>query len=211
VGVAANLKYSKRDAEPLPELFRAYSKNLWRTTASVTVAVRMPGDPLGISTAARNLVSGVDPGQPVYDIETLEQALTKSIAARRLNLFLLGFFAVSALLMALVGIYGVMAYAVTQRTREIGIRMALGAQRGAVIRMVISQGMRIAVWGIAVGLGVALVFTRVMASLLYDVAPNDPATFAAILSMLAACVLLACWGPAFRASLIEPQVALRHE
>jgi putative ABC transport system permease protein len=210
VGVAANLKYSKRDAEPGPEMFHAYSKSLGKNT-SVTVAVRMPGDPLGISSAARNLITGIDPTQPVYDIETLEQALTKSIAARRFNLFLLGVFALSALLMALIGIYGVMAYAVTQRTREIGIRMALGAQRGSVVRMVIAQGMRITVWGVVVGLCAALAFTRVMASLLYDVTPNDPATFAVIVSILVACVLLACWGPAFRASLVDPQVALRHE
>jgi predicted permease len=211
VGVAANLKYTKRDAEPLPEIFRAYAKNLWRTTASVTVAVRMPGDPLGISTAARGLVSGVDPGQPVYDIQTLEQALNKSIAARRLNFMLLGFFAVSALLLALLGVYGVMAYAVAQRTREIGIRMALGAKRGTVVRMFVAQCLRLTAWGLALGLAAAFAFARVMASLLYDVAPNDPATFAAIVSILVACVLLACWRPAWRASLIDPQVALRHD
>jgi putative ABC transport system permease protein len=210
VGVAANLKYSKRDEEPGPEMFRSYAKTL-SGHASVTVAVRMRGNPLGISSAARTLVTGIDPAQPVYDMQTLEQALTKSIAARRLNLFLLGFFAISALLIALVGIYGVIAYAVTQRTREIGIRMALGAQRGTVVRMIVAQGMRITVWGVAVGLGGALAFTRVMASLLYDVAPNDPATFAVTLSILIACVSLACWGPALRASLVDPQVALRHE
>jgi putative ABC transport system permease protein len=211
VGVAANLKYSKRDAMPGPEVFRPYSKNLWGGNASLTIVVRMPGDPLGISLTARKMISGIDPEQPVYDIQTLEQALTTSIAARRFNLFLLGAFAISALLIALVGIYGVMAYAVTQRTREIGIRMALGAQRGTVVRMIVAQGMRITVWGVAVGLGGALAFTRVMASLLYDVAPNDPATFAVTLSILIACVSLACWGPALRASLVDPQVALRHE
>lgn len=211
VGVVENLRYSKRDAEPGPEMFRSYRKNIWRRSATITVAVRMAGDPLGISPSARKLISGVDPAQPVYDIETLEQALTKSIAARRLNLFLLGSFAVSALLMALVGIYGVMAYAVTQRTREIGIRMALGAQRGTVVRMVMAQSMRITAWGVAAGLGAALAFTRVMASLLYEVTPNDPSAFAAVVSILVACVLLACWRPALRASLIDPQAALRHE
>jgi predicted permease len=211
VGVAANLKYSKRDAMPGPEVFRPYSKNLWGGNASLTIVVRMPGDPLGISLTARKMISGIDPEQPVYDIQTLEQALTTSIAARRFNLFLLGAFAISALLIALVGIYGVMAYAVTQRTREIGIRMALGAQRGTVVRMIVAQGMRITVWGVAVGLGGALAFTRVMASLLYDVAPNDPATFAVTLSILITCVLLACWRPALRAALVDPQVALRHE
>ena len=211
VGVAANLKYSRRDAEPGPEMYHLYSKNLGGGSTSITVAVRIPGDPLGISAAARNTIAGIDPAQPVHDIETLEQALTKSIAAHRFNLFLLGVFAISALLMALVGIYGMMAYAVTQRTREIGIRMALGAQRATVVRMVITQSMRITACGVLVGLGAALAFTRVMSSLLYDVSPNDPATFAVIVTTLVACVLLACWGPALRASLVDPQVALRHE
>jgi putative ABC transport system permease protein len=149
--------------------------------------------------------------QPVYNMESLQQALSDSIAPRRFNLFLLGTFAAAALLMAIVGIYGVIAYSVTQRTREIGIRMALGAQRGEVVQMVVRQGMGIALSGIVVGLAAALGLTRLMASLLYDVKPNDPSTFALVAITLAATAGLASWGPALRAALVDPLIALRHE
>jgi putative ABC transport system permease protein len=211
VGVVANLKYSKLDAEPGPEIYKLYSQTTGWGRAGFTVAVRMPGDPLGIAPAARKLISGIDPAQPVYNIQTLQQTLADSIAPRRFNLFLLGTFAAAALLMALVGIYGVIAYSVTQRTREIGIRMALGAQRGAVVRMVVGQGMGIALSGIVVGLAAAVGLTRLMASLLYDVKPNDPQTFATVAVALAATALLASWGPALKAALVDPLIALRHE
>jgi putative ABC transport system permease protein len=211
VGVVANLKYSKLDAEPGPEIYKLYSQTSGWGRAGFTVAVRMPGDPLGIAPAARKLISGIDPAQPVYNIQTLQQTLADSIAPRRFNLFLLGTFAAAALLMALVGIYGVIAYSVTQRTREIGIRMALGAQRGAVVRMVVGQGMGIALSGIVVGLAAAVGLTRLMASLLYDVKPNDPQTFATVAVALAATALLASWGPALKAALVDPLIALRHE
>jgi putative ABC transport system permease protein len=211
VGVAANLRYAKLDAEPGPELYRSYLPNLGSARVTVTVAVRMPGDPLGIAPGTRKLISAIDPTQPVYDVATLEQALSESIAPRRFNLFLLGTFASAALLMALVGIYGVIAYSVTQRTREIGIRMALGAQRHEVVRMVVRQGMGIALTGIVTGLAAALALTRLMSSLLYDVSPNDPPTFAIVAITLAATALLASWGPALKAALVDPLVALRSE
>jgi putative ABC transport system permease protein len=144
-------------------------------------------------------------------VTTLEQVLSDSIAPRRFNLFLLGTFAAAALLMALVGIYGVIAYSVTERTREIGIRMALGAQRSEVVRMVVGQGMKIAVAGIAVGLAAALAMTRLMSSLLYEVHPNDPFTFVVVAVTLAATALLASWGPALKAALVDPLTALRCE
>jgi putative ABC transport system permease protein len=211
VGVVANLKYSKLDAEPGPEIYRSFPQNLGPGRVTVTVAIRMPGDPLGIASAARKLVSGIDPAQPVHDIETLQQALSGSIAPRRFNLFLLGTFAAAAMLMALVGIYGVIAYSVTQRTREIGIRMALGSPRGAVVRMVAGQGMGIALSGIGVGLAAAFGLTRWMAALLYDVKPDDPSTFAVVAVALAATALLASLGPALRAARVDPLIALRCE
>jgi putative ABC transport system permease protein len=211
VGVVRNLKYSKRDEEPGPELFRAYSPNLWGGATTLMVAVRVRGDPLGIAFTVRGRISRIDPAQPVYDIESLEQLLADSVASRRLNLFLLGTFAAAALLMALVGVYGVIAYSVTQRTREIGIRMALGAQRSEVVRMMIAQGMGMALAGIAAGLGAALGLTRFMAGLLYDVTADDPPTFAVIALMLAVTVLLASWGPALKAALLDPLAALRYE
>jgi putative ABC transport system permease protein len=211
VGVAANLKYSKLDADPGPEIYRAYPQNLGPGRVMMTVVVRIPGDPLGIAPAARKLISGIDPTQPVYNVETLQQALSHSIAPRRFNLFLLGTFAAAALLMAVVGIYGVIAYSVTQRTREIGIRMALGAQRGEVVRMVVKQGMGIAISGIVIGLAAALGLTRFMASMLYDVRPNDPSTFALVAITLAVTAALASWGPALKAALVDPLIALRYE
>ena len=211
VGVVANLKYSKLDADPGPEIYRAWSGNLSPGRLTVSVAVRIPGDPLAIAPTARKLVSGIDPTQPVYDVESLQQALSQSIAPRRFNLFLLASFAAAALLLAVVGIYGVVAYSVTQRAREIGIRMALGAQRGEVVGMVVRQGMATAVSGIAIGLVAAWGLTRFMASLLYDVKPNDPSTFALVAVALTSTVVLAAWGPALKAARVDPLVALRHE
>jgi putative ABC transport system permease protein len=211
VGVVANLKYSKLDADPGPEIYRAYPQNLGPGRPMMTVAVRVPGDPLGIAAASRKLISGIDPTQPVYNVESLQQVLSNSIAPRRFNLFLLGTFAAAAFLMAVVGIYEVVAYSVTQRTREIGIRMALGAQRSEVVRMVVRQAMGIAITGIAMGLAAALGLTRFMASLLYEVKPNDPSTFALVAITLAATAALASWGPALKAALVDPLIALRYE
>ena len=211
VGVADNLKYSKRDAEPGPEIFRPYPRNLWNGSTKMTVAARLPGDPLRIASAARKEIAGIDPTQTVDEVETLEDELEDSVAPRRFNLFILGTFAVAASLMAIVGIYGVVAYSVTQRTHEIGIRMALGAQRTEVVRMVLTQGMAAALAGIAMGLGGAVGLTRLMAGLLYEVAPNDPATFAAAALAFAVIAFLATGGPALKAALLDPLVALRYE
>ena len=164
-----------------------------------------------MAPAIRNLVANIDRTQPVYEVRTLEQELAESIAPRRLNLFLLGTFAASALALALMGIYGVIAYSVTQRTQEIGVRAALGAQRGQIVGMVVRQGIGTALFGIAVGLGAAFGLTRLMASLLYEVTPSDPATFAAVAFLLTAIALLAAWIPARKAARVDPLVALRYE
>jgi putative ABC transport system permease protein len=153
----------------------------------------------------------MDPTQPVYELETLEHALSDSIAPRRFNLFLLTTFAATALLMALVGIYGVISCSVVQRTHEIGIRMALGAQRGEIVGMVVRQGMVMALVGILAGLGAALALTRLMSSLLYDVQANDPTTFAVVAVTLVATACLACWMPALKAASVDPINTLRHE
>ena len=144
-------------------------------------------------------------------MKPLEEALAETIAPRRFNLLLLGAFASSAFVLALVGIYGVIAYSVAQRTHEIGVRMALGAERREVVRMIVGQGMTIAAAGILAGVAAALALTRVMTSLLYEVTPTDPVTFAAVAGALAVTALAASCGPAIKGALVDPIVALRCE
>jgi putative ABC transport system permease protein len=209
VGVVADLRYAKLDARPAPETYIPYRQAIY--VRSMDIMVRTAGDASAMAAAIRKLIAEVDRTQPVYDVQTVEQALASSIAPRSFNLLLLGIFAAVALLLAVVGIYGVMGYAVTQRTHEIGVRMALGARRGEVVRMVVQQGMATAAAGIAVGAAAALGLTRVMESLLYEIAPTDGPTFAVVCSVLAAAAFLACCLPALRASKVDPVVALRYE
>ncbi len=157
------------------------------------------------------IAANIDRTQPVYDVQTLEQALSGSEAPRRFNLFLLGTFAGTALLLAIVGIYGVVAYSVSLRTQEIGVRMALGSSRGQVLGMVIVKGVGLTIAGIFLGISAALGLTRLMVSLLYDVKAADPTTFVSVAVLLAVTALLACLGPALRAALIDPMIALRRE
>lgn len=209
VGIVADLKLSKLDEAPGPTEFVPYMDSPF--LGAFTVTVRTTGDPRSIEPAIRQAISELDPAQPVYGVRTLESALADSIAPRRLNLLLMGIFAGTAVLLAVIGIYGVIAYSVTQRTNEIGVRVALGAQRGQVISMVMRNGLMVAASGIAVGLAAALGLTRLMASLLYEVRPTDPATFTVITIALAAAALLACCIPALRATRIDPVIALRCE
>lgn len=209
VGILADVKYSKLDAAAPPEIFVGYQQTppLYGTE----IAVRAAGNPAALAPALRKLISGIDPSQPVYDVKTLEQALAESIAPRRFNLFLLGAFAASALVLAVVGIYGVMAYSVAERAREIGVRIALGARRGQVAGMVVREALPIAAAGIAAGLAATWALTRLMATLLYDVKATDPETFAAVAILLGITVLAACAAPALRAASVDPTVALRYE
>jgi putative ABC transport system permease protein len=168
-------------------------------------------DSAGLVAGIRQAVRRVDPEQPVYNIRTMGQRLSNSFAPQRFIALLLGIFATLAAILAALGIYGVMSYAVTQRTQEIGIRMALGAKRGDVLSMVIGQGMRVALIGVGVGLISALALTRLLKTLLFGVSPTDPLTFITIAALLAAVALLACWIPARRATRVDPLIALRCE
>lgn len=208
IGVVSDLKYSRLDAPAEPEVYIPYQLS---SLLGMTVMVRTATDATAMAPAIRNTIASVDRTQPVAEVKTLEQALADSIAPRRFNLYLLGAFATSALLMALIGIYGVIAYAVAQRTQEIGVRMALGAQRSQVVRLVVCEGMWLAAVGITVGLAAAFALTRLMASLLYDVKPTDPLTYAAVSAALAATALAACCKPALQAAWLDPDRALRHE
>jgi putative ABC transport system permease protein len=166
---------------------------------------------MSIAPTLRQLIAEIDKTQPTFEIQTLEQVLSDSIAPRWLNLFLLGTFAAAALLLALIGIYGVTAYSVAQRTHEIGIRMTLGARPREVVGMMVRQEMVMAFVGLLVGLPAAFGLTRLMTSILYGVEPTDATTFAITTLVLCAAALLACWLPARRAAHVDPNVALRYE
>ncbi len=209
VGVAGDLKFSRLDADPDPEVLIPYKQIA--VFRRFDVLVKTSGSPAAILPEVRKVVQRLDPTQPPYGITTLEGALAESIAPRRFNLLLLGTFAASAMLLALIGIYGVMSYAVTQRTHEIGVRIALGARRGEIVSMVVRQGMAVALTGIAAGIAAALGLTRLIATLLFDVKPNDPLTFAAVAVALSAAAFMACWAPALKAARVDPVVALRYE
>ncbi len=176
-----------------------------------TIVVRSDGDPLRLVSAVKAAIWAVNKNQPISKIETLEQVLSESLARRRLYMILLGVFAGSALLLAGIGIYGVVSYSVNQRTREIGIRMAVGARRSDVLQLVLGQGARAALLGIAIGIAAALALTRLMASLLFGVSASDPLTFAGVAILLTLVALAASYIPARRAMCVDPLTALRHE
>jgi putative ABC transport system permease protein len=177
----------------------------------MTLVVRTAGDPTNFTAAIRNAVSQVDKEQPISNIRTLDQRLSSSIAQQQFSTLLLGVFAAVALALAAVGIYGVLSYAVTQRAHEIGIRMALGAGQGDVLKLVVRHGMLLTLLGVAAGLAAALALTRLMTTLLFGVSATDPLTFGLIALLLLVVALLACWIPARRATKVDPMIALRVE
>jgi putative ABC transport system permease protein len=209
VGVVADLRYTALDQEPGPETYLPYRQS--GSLRGMDVVLRAFGDPSPAAGAARKTIAAIDPAQAVYDVQTLEQALADSIAPRRFNLLLLGTFAGAALLLAVVGVYGVMSFAVSQRTHEVGVRMALGAGRGQVVRMMVRHGLLVAAVGLGAGLAAAFALTRLIRGMLYEVGPADPWTFAGVCAVLAAAVWAACWIPARRAAAVDPMVALRVE
>ena len=168
-------------------------------------------DPLALAAAVRGEVAAIDRDQPVSAVRAMREVVSGSVAQQRFRTLLLATFAGVALLLAGVGIYGVIAYSVTHRTHEIGIRMALGAGAGDILKMVVGQGMALALAGVAVGLLAALALTRVLSSLLFGVTATDAVTFAAVSLLIAAVALLACLVPARRATKVDPMVALRYE
>jgi putative ABC transport system permease protein len=177
----------------------------------MTLVIRADGDPAQLTPAVRREISGIDPDQPVSDVRTMNQVMAETVGRARFSTLLFGLFAGLATLLAAVGIFGVMNYSVTLRTREIGLRMALGAQPARVLMLVLKQGLLLTLVGVGIGLAVALALTRVMSSLLFGVNATDPATFVAIVPLLTAVSLLACYIPARRATRIDPLVALRYE
>jgi len=179
--------------------------------SGMTLIVKSTLDPNQLIATARRQTLQLDPNQPIYGVRTMEKIRSDSVAPERLNLTLLGMFAALAVILALVGIYGVMSYAVTQRAHEIGVRIALGAQTGDVLKMVIRQGLTLALIGVGAGLFLAYWLTKLMKDLLFEVKPADPATFGVIAALLILVALVACWIPARRATKVDPMVALRCE
>ena len=209
VGVVKALKQDQWTTEPNLEMYAPHLQSPF--PRALTLVVRSTGDPTALVGAIENQVWAIDKNLPVAEIRTMQEVVTGSIEQHRFNLFLLGLFAAVALLLAVVGIYGVMSESVSSRTHEIGVRMALGAQRADVLRMVVRQGMSLAVIGIAIGLFGAFWVTQFMSKLLYEVSPTDSATFLLIPLALAVVVLCACLIPARRATKVDPLVALRYE
>jgi putative ABC transport system permease protein len=205
VGVVGDLHRQGLEKRPIPEFFTP------STEPTMDIIVRCASDPAPLAAAVRNEIQSVYKNSLVLRMATMEQALGNLSAQRRLNTWLLALFAGVALLLSAIGIFGVMRYSVAQRTHEIGVRIALGARSADVLRLVIGQGLRLALTGVAIGLLAALALTRVLAHLLFGVSAYDPATFVGVTLLLAGAALLACYLPARKAAQVDPMVALRHE
>ena len=208
MGVAGNVKHQALEIEAMPEVYFPYQQH---PKNFINLVVHTTSEPASMISAIRNQVLSLDKDQPVSDVMTMEQRLAKSVAASRFVMLLLGAFSVLALGLAAVGIYGVMSYLVTQRTQEIGVRMALGAQRRDVLKLVVGKGMALAIIGTAIGLVASLALTRVMRSLLFEVTPTDWLTFLISSMVLLLVAVLACYIPARRATKVDPLIALRYE
>jgi predicted permease len=208
IGVAANVKQYGLDTDSRVAIYSAHAQ---AASGTMYVAVRTTADPSSVAAAVTSEVRALEPNAPVYDVKTMDQWRSESLARRRFAMLMLGLFAVVAALLAAVGIYGVMSYTVEQRTREIGIRVALGARTLDVLNLVVRQGISLAAIGVGAGLIAAVALTRVMTSLLFGVAATDPLTFVLIAVLLMLVALLACYIPARRAAKVDPMVALRYE
>ena len=208
VGVVGNVRHRRFVADFRP---RVYAPQAFSPFPSAYMVVRAPASSLNLVEIIRKEISAIDPEQPISNIRTLEQVVSKSVEGRRLALILLGIFAGVSLLLAAVGVYGVMAFSVSKRTHEIGVRIALGAQGEDVLRLVVKHGMRLTLAGVAIGIFGALALTRVLANQLYQVKAADPIALAAVSVLLIGVAAAACYVPARRATKVDPMEALRHE
>jgi putative ABC transport system permease protein len=194
--------------EPNPELYFSAQQDLW---PAMSLVIRSTIEPSSLSASVRQAVNEVDRSVPVADVKTMDHVVSESITQPRFNLFLLGLFGAVAMVLSAAGIYGVTAYTVTQRTHELGIRIALGAQVGDVLKMILGQGMAVIGVGLVVGLAAAFALTRLLRTLLFGVGENDPLTFVAITAILVLVALIACYIPARRATKVDPLTSLRAE
>jgi putative ABC transport system permease protein len=206
-GVIADLRFGSIDSLPQPDVYVSYYQSSF--TYRMMLFLRTRGDPLTVAGAARQALREISPGFPIYDVLSMESRVAEATAQARFSAVLLGIFAALALMLAAIGTYGVISFAVAQRTREIGVRVALGATTRDVVRLVVGQGMRLATIGIVFGLTAAIATTRVLRSLLYGVEPTDPTTLFGIVAMLLLAVTAASWIPARRAAEVPAVQALR--
>jgi len=214
VGVVGDVKQSF-EAGAKAEMFVPYLQfpdpilaGMYRNTALV---VRTAGDPSSLAGSVRSAISEIDANQPLVNLRTMERAMSNTVAQPRLQMVLLTLFAAIAAALAVVGVYGVMAYTVSQRTQEIGVRVAMGASPGAVVRLVVGQGMRLVAVGLGLGLVGAWLLSRALASQLYGITPQDPVTYGSVALLLAAVALTASWLPARRATRVDPMLSLRSD
>jgi putative ABC transport system permease protein len=208
IGIVRDIRQQSLDTEPYAQVYSPYAQFPSR---SMTLVARTSSDPPGLVPSIRNELSAMDKDQPLYNVRTMAQVMSESIARERFSMLLIAIFAGVGLVLASVGIYGVMSYTVAQRTHEIGVRMALGASASDVLKMVVRQGMILALAGTGLGLVAAVLLTRLISSLLFSVSATDPATYVLISLLLILVALVACFIPARRATRVDPMVALRYE
>jgi putative ABC transport system permease protein len=211
IGITGNVKHRALDANVTQQWY--VPEGQWRQGADnqAVVVVRTPGDPAALAASVRKVIASVDPTQPIVHVATMEQLIAASTAQRRLALVLFAAFAGAALLLAVTGIYGVLAGSVAERTREIGVRSALGATPSQIIGSILEQGGRLAVLGIVLGLIGAIGLTRYLRALLFGIAPDDPVTLVSVVLLIGAVTIAGCLIPAMRAARVDPSRALRSE
>ena len=211
VGIVNNVKLYGLDVEAGPAIYMSVFQVESGISFQTVFAIHASGDPVALIPAVRNEIWSIDKELPIYDVSTMKDVVAESLAQRRFTLWLLTSFAGIALLLAAIGLYGVISYSVTQRTREMGVRMALGASPRDLLRLILGSGARLAAIGIAAGILAALILTRFMSGMLFGVHPADPLTFAAVSLLLLIVILFASYVPARRAAKVDPMVALRYE
>ena len=208
VGIVGDVKQSSLASPSLPELYLPFFGVGY---SYLTFLVRTDGDPRAFGKTLADQIHKVDPTMAVYDVGTLSQSLSESLSPNRFYLRLIGAFGLTALVLAAIGIYGLISFAVAQRTREMGVRLSLGATPIELLRMILGQGLRLAVAGVALGLAGSLALTRLLSGLLYGVTPTNPVALLLSAALLLLCAVIACGVPARRAMRVDPMVALRYE
>ena len=208
VGIVGEVRHSSLDSAPRPEVFIPHSQN---ASGSMTLVARAEVDPLAQIQAIRGQVWAIDRFQTIYEAATLDDLISRTIAGRRFSVLSLGLFATLAVILAAIGIYGVVSFSVGQRNHEIGVRVTLGAERRNIVSMVLRESLVLISSGIAIGLTGAFVLTRYLESLLYGIRPTDAVTFAGASFVVFAVAILACYVPARRATHVDPLIALRYE